>query len=123
MVWEKVGPAKDADSAAGGANHALQAATAGLSAYLQAQSLADARKLSASQEFQKMAQFALPDGTTVMPGWEEGGPMQELAATRGRKNFQARGVQTQRVNPSQLQEAGQVPPEVMAMIGQIRGAA
>lgn len=104
------------------ANRRLQAMTSALGSFLQAQSLADARKMAANEMFTKMAAFAVPEGTTVMPGWEEGGPMQSLAAVRGRKEFKARPVQTQRVNPAQLAEAGQIPPEVMAMIEQVKGA-
>ena len=105
------------------AERRLQSMTSSLSSFLQAQSLADARKLAATQEFQKMAQFSVPAGTNVMPGWEEGGPMQALAAVRGRPEYQARGVQTQHVDPSQINQAGAVPPEVAAMIAQLQGAA
>lgn len=117
------GGADSGESAANAAaNRRLQAMTSALGSFLQAQSLADARKMAASEQFQKMAAFAVPKGTTVMPGWEEGGPMQALAAVRGRPQFQARGVQTQHVNPAQLAEAGQVPAEVLAMINQVKGA-
>ena len=118
---------KDAAGGEGAASAAasrhLQAVTSALSSFLQAQSLADARKMAASEQFAKMAQFAVPEGTTVTPGYEENGPMQALAAIRGRKQFNARPLVTQRVNPSQLAEAGQVPPEVLAMIKQVKGAA
>jgi hypothetical protein len=118
---------KDAAGGEGAASAAatrhLSAMTSALSSFLQAQSLADARKMAASEQFAKMAQFAVPEGTTVTPGYEENGPMQALAAIRGRKQFNARPLVTQHVNPAQLAEAGQVPPEVLAMINQVKGAA
>lgn len=114
------GGASSADAAA---SRRLSAMTSALSSFLQAQSLADARKLAASEQFQKMAAFAVPEGTTIMPGWEQGGPMHRLAAVRGYKTFTPRPVQTQRVDPSKLAEAGVIPPEVMEMINQVRGAA
>lgn len=129
-AWVTEGSYFDPKDAAGGdsaanqaANRHLQAATSALSSYLQAQTLADARKQAASDTFQKMAAFAVAPGTTIMPGWEQGGPMQALAAIRGRKSFTPRALQTAHVNPADLQNPGQIPPEIAAMIDNVRGAA
>ena len=103
-------------------NDALAAASQAIQSFLTGQSLADARKLSAAEQFQSMAAWALPAGS-LPGGFEEGGPMQQLAALQGRPTYTAPSRETRRVNPSALIEAGQVPDEVMQFIDQILGAA
>ncbi len=103
-------------------NDALTAASMAIQSFLSGQSLADARKLSAAEQFQKMAAFALPAGSTTAPGFERGGAAQHLAALQGRPTYTPPPIQTQRVNPSALIEAGQVPQEIMDFIQTIIGA-
>lgn len=129
--WVPVGRAPDAVTGAGGSssswtgqyvNDALTAASQAIQAFLSGQSLADARKLASAEQFQKMAAFALPEGS-LPPGYEEGGPAQHLAALQGRGSYTPPPVQTRQVNPSQLAEAGAVPAEIMSFIQQMLGAA
>ncbi len=103
-------------------NDALTAASQAIQAFLSGQSLADARNLSSAEQFQKMAQFALPKGM-LPPGFEEGGAAQHLAALQGRPTYTPPPIQTQRVNPAALAQPGQVPSEVMDFINQMLGAA
>ena len=119
-VWDQV--LSKEDGAGAGGNDRLQASIAALSGFLQAQTLADARRMAAAEEFQKMGAFALPKGSKTAPGYERGGAAQQLAAMQGRTIYRPPPIQTQPVNPAALEQPGQVPPEVMAMINAITGA-
>jgi len=103
-----------------GVNDALTAASQAISAFLTGQSLADARKLGAAEQFQNLAAFALPEGT-LPPGFEKGGAMHQLAARKGR-NYTPPPMQYRTVNPAALEQPGQVSPEIMGFIDQILGA-
>ncbi len=101
-------------------NDALTAASQAISAFLTGQSLSDARKLSAAEQFQKQAAFALPAGT-LPPGFGEGEAMHQLAARKGRA-YTPPPMQSRQVNPAGLEQAGQVPPEIMSFIDQMLDA-
>lgn len=112
-----------AAAAASGTNDHLTAAIDSLNSFLQAQSLADARRLNAFQTWQNLAQYALPKGATTAPGYEVGGPANAFAAQIGLKQYSPPPVTPAHVDPSQLGAPAPVPPEVMQMIGAIKGAA
>ena len=135
--WTVVGDAPT-DDAAGGAgrgtsqssgssfsgqyvNDALTAAGQAIQAFLSGQSLADARKLAAAEQFQSMAAWALPGGN-LPGGFEEGGAMQQLAAMAGRPTYTAPSRDFRTVNPGALEHPGQVSPGVMDFIDQLLGA-
>ena len=103
-------------------NDALTAAAQAIQSFLSGQSLADARKLGAAEQFQNMAAWALPAGE-LPGGFQEGGPMQQLAAMSGRKNYMAPSRASRRVDPGALEHPGQVPPEIMQFIDQMISAA
>lgn len=103
-------------------NDALSAASGAIQAFLTGQSLADARKLGAAEQFQQMAGWALPEGE-VPYGWEEGGIAHQAAAAAGQKTYSPPKLGSVRVNPADLINAGQVPDEVMQFIDQLLGAA
>lgn len=119
--WERVATAPSA-SAAGSHNYQLDAAQAALNGYLQAQSLADARQLSAFQEMEKVAQFALPPGSTAFPGYEEGGPAHQFASMIGAKQYTTPPVTNIPVNPSALAQPAAIPQNILDMISGIIGA-
>lgn len=129
--WVPVGRAPEADGGRGASsswtgqyvNDALTAASQAIQGFLSGQSLADARKLSSAEQFQKMAAFALPAGSTTAPGYERGGAAQQLAALQGRPTYTPPPIQTQHVNPAALAQAGQVPDEIMGFIQQMLDAA
>jgi len=122
--WVDLGVApKDGAGSGSYNNPAMQASIAALSGFLQAQSLADARRMAASEQFERMGAFALPKGSKTAPGYEQGGAGQQLAAMQGRKTYTPPPIQTQTVNPAQLQQPGAVPPEIMEMINAIIGSA
>lgn len=104
-------------------NDQLDAAKAAVSAYLQGQSLADARRLSAFQEMQKVAQFALPANATQFPGFEQGGPAHALAAQMGMGEFTPPALTKIQMNPSALAGPPPTDPGVSGFINQILGAA
>ena len=102
-------------------NDALTAAGQAIQAFLSGQSLADARKLAAAEQFQSMAAWALPGGE-LPGGFEEGGAMQQLAAMAGRPTYTAPSRDFRTVNPGALEHPGQVSPGVMDFIDQLLGA-
>ena len=125
-TWTKVGPALDDDGPGGGrgsssawsgtyVNDALTAAGQAIQSFLTGQSLGDARKLAAAEQFQSMAQWALPPGVQP-PGFEEGGAMQQLAALAGREFYTPPPNERRTVDPAALEQAAQVPPEIMDFI-------
>lgn len=128
VSWEKklIGPTnKDGGGSASGSswsgtyvNDALSAASQAITSFLTGQSLADGRKLAAAEQFQKMAMWALPAGS-LPGGFEEGGAMHSLAARKGRSAYMAPPRDSQHVNPGDLINPGQVPPEIMGFIDQI----
>lgn len=121
--WVPVGnPYEGVKDSAGGAgrNDALSAAQAALSGFLQAQSLADARKLAAMEQFQKLGQWAVPQGAQFAPNFEPGGLANTAYAVAGMPRYTPPPLQTAQVNPGDTK--GEVPPEVMQMIGAIRSA-
>lgn len=103
-----------------GRNDALTAAQAALAGFLQAQTLADARKLAAMENMQKLGQWAVPDGAQHAPNFEPGGLANTAYAVAGMKNFTPPPLQTRRVNPNDV--AGDIPPEIRQMIGAVRAA-
>lgn len=111
--WTRVG--LDPANKTTGAGSGVTAAHDALMAFLQAQSLADARKLAAMDEFQKLGKFALPAGAKNFPGYEPGGMAQTLAARQGLSQYTPPPLTTQTVNPGEA-KLGDVPPEVMQMI-------
>lgn len=117
--WERVGVAPDSATGAG-RNDALSAAQAALSGFLQAQSLADARKLAAMENFMKLSKFALPEGAQFAPGYEPGGLAHTLAARQGLSEYHPPAVTPRQVNPGDV--AGDIPPEIRQMIGAVRAA-
>ena len=125
VPWKEVDSASGTSSSWSGQyiNDALTAASQAIKAFLSGQSLADARNLSSAEQFQKMAAYALPAGSTTAPGYERGGPAHQLAALQGRPTYTPPPMQTQRVNPAALAQAGQVPSEVMDFINQMLSAA
>lgn len=110
-------------SSGGHSNDALVAAQAALSGFLQAQTLADARKSAAMEQFQKLAQWAVPDGAKYAPNFEPGGLANEAAAVAGMQKFMPPKLQTAKINAGTIQNPGQVPQEILDMIGAVRGAA
>lgn len=102
-------------------NDALTAASQAISGFLQGQSLADARKLGAAEQFQNLAMWALPAGSAP-GGFQRGGPMHQLAARKGRATYQAPPTETRRVDPAALEQPGQVSPEIMQFIDRILSA-
>lgn len=118
--WERVGVAKEGGAGGAGRNDALSAAQAALSGFLQAQSLADARKLAAMENFMKLSKFALPPGATHAPGYEPGGLAQTLAARQGIAEYRPPAITPTQVNPGDV--AGDIPPEIRQMIGAVRAA-
>lgn len=116
---ERVGPAKEGSSGSG-RNDALSSAQAALSGFLQAQSLADARKMSAMENFFKLSQFAVPEGAQFAPGSEPGGLASTAHAVAGQKKYTPIPLQTRRMNPNDV--AGEIPPEIRQMIGAVRSA-
>jgi hypothetical protein len=121
--WERIATAKDPSDAGGGGqprNDALTAAQAALAGFLQAQTLADARKLAAMENMQKLGQWAVPDGAQHAPNFEPGGLANTAYAVAGMKNFTPPPLQTRRVNPNDV--AGDIPPEIRQMIGAVRAA-
>lgn len=120
--WERIATAKDPSSGSGGQprNDALTAAQAALAGFLQAQTLADARKLAAMENMQKLGQWAVPNGAQHAPNFEPGGLANTAYAVAGMKNFTPPPLQTKRVNPNDV--AGDIPPEIRQMIGAVRAA-
>lgn len=118
--WDPIKEVKGAAGAGEGRNDALSAASAALSAFLQAQSLADARKMAAMENFQKLSKFALPAGAQFAPGYEPGGLAQTLAARQGLAEYTPPAITPREVNPGDV--AGEIPPEVRAMIGRVQAA-
>lgn len=119
--WNPVGK----DSAAGGGsgrNDALTAANDALNGYLTASQLAEARRTDAFDQFQKIAQFALPEGATTAPGFEAGGPANAASALLGLPNYTPPPIQTTPMNPQTLATAPQIDPQIQAMLAAISGA-
>jgi len=122
MTWQYETSYADKDASAGGAgrNDALSAAQAALTGFLQAQSLADARKMSAMDNLQKLGQWAVPQGAKFAPNFEPGGLANTAYAVAGMKKFMPPPLQTRQVNPNDV--AGEIPPEVRQMLGAIKSA-
>jgi|FLYL01.1.fsa_nt_gi hypothetical protein len=124
--WVLIGPARatpvGAEGGGTGRNDALDAAQAALSSFLQAQSLADARKAAAIETFMNLAKYAVPPGTQYAPGYEPGGLAHQLAASLGLEEYHVPPMQTRTISPEVLMQPGQIPPEVMQMIGDVRRA-
>lgn len=121
--WKEIGvTAKDTAGGSGAQprNDALTAAQAALSGFLQAQSLADARKLAAMNQFQQLGKWAVPANAQYAPNFEPGGLASTAEAVAGQDKYNAPELQTARVNPGDT--AGTVPPEVMQMIAAIKSA-
>lgn len=110
-------------SGGSGVNNHLTAAMDALNGFLSAQSQADARRLAAFDQMQKLGAFALPPGMKTAPGYEAGGPAHAFAAQIGLPNYTPPPITPVHVDPASLAQAPQVPPEVMAMINSVRGAA
>lgn len=123
MIPKRVDRAPGWGSGSGHSNDALVAAQAALSGFLQAQTLADARKSAAMDQFQKLSQWAVPDDAKYAPNFEPGGLANEAAAVAGMQKFMPPRLQTAKINAGSIQNPGQVPKEILDMIGAVRGAA
>jgi hypothetical protein len=131
--WTFVGRADDGSSGAGARgsyqNPALEAAQAALSGFLQAQATADARKLSATQLFESLAPYAInpsqvmQGGQWVPPGFERGGPAQQVAAMQGRGQYTPPVMTAERISPGAMNAPAPVPADVMGLINQLVGSA
>ena len=123
--WERIGETGSGSGGSGGGsssswsgtyvNDALTAASQAISSFLSGQSLADARKLAAAEQFQSMAQWALPPGVQP-PGWGEGEARHQMAALQGRTSYTPPPNERRTVNPADLINAGQVPADLMQFI-------
>ena len=120
--WSPIGKDTTTGGAGEGRNDRLTAATAALSGYLQAASLADARRMEAFDQFKQISEFALPAGATTAPGFEPGGAAHAFASSIGLPQYTPPPIQTAQVNPSALAQQAQIPPEVAQMLAAISAA-
>jgi hypothetical protein len=124
-TWEKVAVDPTlvyGDRGGGGSqpNYALQAAQAALQGFLSAQTLADARKAQAMENFQNLAKYAVAPGTEYLPGYEPGGLAHLVAAKLGLSEYHPPRLPTREISPADV--AGEVPPEIMGFINRVLSA-
>lgn len=100
-------------------SRSLQAASTALSNFLDAQTLADARRLQAMQETRALLPMAVPSTMRYAPGLEPSGPIATMAGKMGAQ-FTPFEVSQVQVRPSQLAQPANIGQALLDRLTEIQ---